>query len=90
MPRERFNIVGKESTQRPFELATLRLQNMMDVMKHWEELTPNDKSLITQFGGAFMLSPSGDVVYEYRDTGILKYVNIKEAMKQVFNVDLVD
>eukprot|EP01040_Poterioochromonas_malhamensis_P010609 gene10609-11551_t len=94
---------ARESTQRPFELATLRLQNMMDVMKHWEELTPSDKSLITQFGGAFVLSPSGDVfggafvlspsgdvVYEYRDTGILKYVSIKEAVKQAFNIDLID
>lgn len=47
VPRERFDVVGKDNSQRPFELATIRLQNMMDVLGHWEELTPEDKTLIT-------------------------------------------
>jgi hypothetical protein len=40
--QKRFNVLG-ENYQRPFELATLRLQNMMDVLQYWKELIPEDE-----------------------------------------------
>lgn len=38
----RFNVVNEEG-QRPFELATMRLQNMRDVLTHWRDLVPTDE-----------------------------------------------
>lgn len=38
----RFNVVNEEG-QRPFELATMRLQNMRDVLTHWRDLVPADE-----------------------------------------------
>jgi hypothetical protein len=66
-----FNRVGK-NYQRPFELATLRLKNMMEVLKHWNTYVPNDKYL-TQRGGTFLFNKEGELIYEYRDKGILGF-----------------
>ncbi len=66
-----FNIAGK-NYQRPFELATLRLQNMVEVLKHWQTYVPNDKYL-TQRGGTFLFNKEGELIYEYRDKGILGF-----------------
>ena len=43
---------------------------------------------MTQLGGGFVLDSQGEVVYEYKDEGILKYINIKSALKTV-NIDLI-
>ncbi|KAJ1398058.1 hypothetical protein B484DRAFT_458591 [Ochromonadaceae sp. CCMP2298] len=37
--QEKFDVLGS-GYQRPFELATVRLQNMMDVLGSWEQLVP--------------------------------------------------
>ena len=66
-----FNIAGK-NYQRPFELATLRLQNMVEVLKNWQTYVPNDKYL-TQRGGTFLFNKEGELIYEYRDKGILGF-----------------
>ena len=55
--------------RRPLELATLRLQNMLDIsIKNWKELAPNDASLgagvLTQMGGCVVCNESGDVIFE--------------------------
>ena len=80
--QERFNVLG-DNYQRPFELATLRLQNMIDVLTHWQELIPENEDLLTQLGGGFVFNVSGDLVYEYKDTGILKYTDVKKALVSV-------
>lgn len=67
-----FDIVGK-GYQRPFELATLRLQNMTAILKNWEELGPNESDLLLQRGGAIIFQ-DGEVVYEHQDAGILGFV----------------
>ena len=36
---------------RPFELATLRLNNMIQILNNWEALTPKDSNLLVQRGG---------------------------------------
>jgi hypothetical protein len=66
-----FNRVGK-NYQRPFELATLRLQNMVEVLKHWGTYVPDDQ-YITQRGGSFLFNKKGELIYEYRDKGILGF-----------------
>lgn len=66
--------------QRPMELASVRLQNMMDILPSWDKLIPSNLELITQQGGTFVTSAEGDIIFEHRDTGILKYVNLEMAL----------
>ena len=37
---------------RPFELATLRLNNMIQILGNWEALAPTDSELLVQLSGA--------------------------------------
>lgn len=66
-----FNRVGKDY-QRPFELATLRLQNMVEVLKHWRIYVPNEQYM-TQRGGTFLFNKERELIYEHRDKGILGF-----------------
>ena len=67
-----FNRVGGKGFQRPFELATLRLRNMTEVLKHWQTYVP-DATHLTQRGGTFLFDYQGELVYEYRDRNILGF-----------------
>jgi AhpC/TSA antioxidant enzyme len=58
--------------QRPFELATLRLRNMSEVLSHWKTYVPN-ADFLTQRGGTFLIDNQGQVLYEHRDRGILGF-----------------
>jgi len=68
-------VVG-EWKRRPLELATLRLQNMVDIsIKRWEDLKPTEDALkagvLTQLGGCVIVdTKTGEVVFEWRDPGI--------------------
>lgn len=66
-----FNLVGR-GFQRPFELATLRLRNMAEVLGHWNTYVPN-AAYITQRGGTFLFNHQGKLLYEHRDKGILGF-----------------
>lgn len=67
-----FNRAGGKGFQRPFELATLRLRNMAEVLNHWQTYVP-DATYITQRGGTFLFDQQGKQVYEHRDRGILGF-----------------
>jgi len=70
-----------ETGLRPFELATVRLQNMVSgIIANWGSLTPADDELLVQQGGAAVLGPSGECLYFYRDKGILTYVPMEDAL----------
>jgi hypothetical protein len=59
--------------QRPLELATLRLQNMIGIsLDNWEDLKPENECLdvLTQLGGVLCMAKDGSIRYEYRDDGI--------------------
>jgi len=66
-----FNVVGT-GYQRPFELATLRLQNMTEVLNNWKTYVP-DVSYITQRGGTYLFDSVGELTYQHRDRGILGF-----------------
>ena len=66
-----FATVGKDY-QRPFELATLRLENMVEVIKNWREYVPDDR-YITQRGGTFLFNSDQEVIYQHFDRGILGF-----------------
>ena len=73
-----FDIVGK-GYQRPFELATLRLQNMVGILPNWSELVSND-DLITQQGGTMVFEGS-ELIHMEKDTGILKYASVDKLIE---------
>ncbi|HEY9832254.1 MAG TPA: peroxiredoxin-like family protein [Stenomitos sp.] len=67
-----FNLAGGKGYQRPFELATLRLRNMVEVLSHWNTYVP-DAAYLTQRGGTFLFNAQGELLYEHRDRGILGF-----------------
>ncbi|MEM8829913.1 MAG: peroxiredoxin-like family protein [Cyanobacteria bacterium P01_G01_bin.19] len=67
-----FKLAGGENFQRPFELATLRLRNMTEVLSNWNTYVP-DASYLTQRGGTFLFDESGKLLYEHRDRNILGF-----------------
>lgn len=71
---------GKDGL-RPFELATIRLQNMVGgIIANWSDLAPEDSELLVQQGGV-VTTKKGEVNYYYRDKGILTYVPMEDAIK---------
>ncbi len=67
-----FRWAGGQGYQRPLELATLRLRNMGEVLRHWSTYVP-DPAYLTQRGGTFLFDASGGLRYEHRDRGILGF-----------------
>ncbi len=67
-----FRFAGGKGYQRPFELATLRLRNMAEVLPHWKTYVP-DAAYLTQRGGTFLFDAQKELVYEHRDRGILGF-----------------
>lgn len=67
-----FKAAGGEGFQRPFELATLRLRNMTEVLSNWNTYVP-DSSYLTQRGATFLFDSQGNLIYEHRDRGILGF-----------------
>ncbi len=67
-----FKWAGGSGFQRPFELATLRLRNMAEVLGNWNAYVP-DASYMTQRGGTFLFDAQGELIYEHRDRGILGF-----------------
>jgi AhpC/TSA antioxidant enzyme len=67
-----FKFAGGKGYQRPFELATLRLRNMAEVLPHWKTYVPNS-AYLTQRGGTFLFNAQGKLLYEHRDRGILGF-----------------
>jgi hypothetical protein len=67
-----FKLAGGENFQRPFELATLRLRNMTEVLSNWRTYVPDGRYL-TQRGGTFLFSTDGELLYEHRDRHILGF-----------------
>lgn len=74
--------------RRPLELATLRLQNMLDIsIKNWKELAPNEKALnagvLTQLGGCVVCDENGNSIYEWKDPGICAVANFEDILEKI-------
>ena len=67
-----FARAGGSGFQRPFELATVRLRNMAEVLGHWRTYVPRD-DFLTQRGGTFLLEADDTLLYSHRDPGILGF-----------------
>uniref|UniRef100_UPI00341C74F1 AhpC/TSA family protein n=1 Tax=Okeania sp. SIO2F4 TaxID=2607790 RepID=UPI00341C74F1 len=71
-----FNLAGGKGFQRPFELATLRLRNMTEVLSNWSTYVPNS-AYLTQRGATFLFDNQGNLLYKYCDRGILGFAENK-------------
>lgn len=67
-----FRRAGGSGYQRPFELATIRLRNMGEVLANWRTYVPRD-AFICQRGGTFLLDGDDTLLYVHRDPGILGF-----------------
>ncbi len=67
-----FARAGGSGFQRPFELATVRLRNMAEVLGHWRTYVPRD-DFLTQRGGTYLLETDDTLLYSHRDPGILGF-----------------
>ena len=75
LPRFRgglFRRAGGDGFQRPFELATKRLRNMNEVLRHWRTYVPCD-DYITQRGATYLLDGDDTLLYQHRDKSLLGY-----------------
>ncbi|GAB5363674.1 hypothetical protein AAMO2058_000904200 [Amorphochlora amoebiformis] len=78
-----FGVLG-DGYQRPFELATVRLINMNNILTRWELLTPKDKALILQRGGAVVIE-NDKIRYKHSDRGILGYADVDELVARALD-----
>ncbi len=67
-----FKKAGGIGFLRPFELATLRLKNMIEVISNWPTYMPNRK-VLTQRGATFLLGRNHEVLYSYCPKSLLSY-----------------
>ncbi|MGK7920332.1 MAG: peroxiredoxin-like family protein [Trichodesmium sp.] len=71
-----FKMAGGKGFQRPFELATLRLRNMTEVLSNWSTYVPNS-AYLTQRGATFLFDSQGNLLYKHCDRGILDFAENK-------------
>lgn len=67
-----FKAAGGKGFQRSFELATLRLRNMTEVLSNWKIYVP-DSSYLKQSGATFLFDSQGQLIYKHRDRSILGF-----------------
>ncbi|MEX1316453.1 MAG: AhpC/TSA family protein [Synechococcaceae cyanobacterium] len=66
-----FNLLGRDYL-RPFELATVRLRNMVEVLGHWRTYMPTD-AYLTQRGGTFLLDADDTLLHSHHSAGLLGF-----------------
>ena len=57
---------------RPFELATYRLNNMLEILKHWNDYILDIKYL-PQRGASFLFDDKDKIIYRYFSNAVLGY-----------------
>ena len=67
-----FDIFSKKGNLRPFELATRRLMNMIEILTNWKIYVP-DASFLTQRGATILLNENDEVVYKFISESLLGY-----------------
>ena len=56
--------------QRPVELATVRLKNMVEVLTKWDEYVSNYNTLALR-GATYLFDEEGKELYSYNSKGVL-------------------
>ncbi|KAL7531024.1 hypothetical protein ACHAXR_003809, partial [Thalassiosira sp. AJA248-18] len=58
--------------QRPVELATIRLKNMVEVLTKWDEYVSNPLAIALR-GATYLFDEEGKELYSYKSRGVLTY-----------------
>ena len=69
-----FEVFSKKEILRPFELATRRLINMIEILSNWSIYAP-DTSYLTQRGATILLNENDEVLYKFISDSLLGYSN---------------
>ena len=69
-----FSVFNKKEILRPFELATRRLINMIEILSNWKTYVPNS-SFLTQRGATILLDENDRVLYRFNSKSLLGYSN---------------
>ena len=67
-----FKYTYGEGYLRPFELATYRLKNMIEIIQNWNDYILDSKYL-PQRGGSFLFNSKNQIIYEYYSNDVLGY-----------------
>ena len=67
-----FSKFGDKTHLLPFELATLRLINMIEILSNWSIYVPFVKH-INQRGGTFLFDDDGSLIYTFFASSLLNY-----------------
>ena len=67
-----FDVFSKKQNLRPFELATRRLMNMIEILSNWNIYVP-DSSFLTQRGATILFNEKDEVLYEFISESLLGY-----------------
>ncbi len=73
-----FDIFSKKQNLRPFELATRRLINMVEILSNWNTYVP-DPAYLTQRGATLLLNEKDEVLYEFISESLLGYASKMSA-----------
>ncbi|KGG15205.1 MULTISPECIES: AhpC/TSA family protein [unclassified Prochlorococcus] len=69
---EIFDLISKDGSLRPFELASMRLMNMLEVISKWN-IYMNNHSCLTQRSGTFLIGSNQELLYSYKSRGLLSF-----------------
>jgi len=67
-----FKYTYGEGYLRPFELATYRLSNMLEILKNWNDYILDNKYL-PQRGASFLLNKKEQIIYNFFSNDVLGY-----------------
>jgi len=67
-----FKYTCGEGYLRPFELATYRLNNMLEILQNWNDYILDNKYL-PQRGASFLLDDKDKIIYNYFSNDVLGY-----------------
>ncbi len=75
-----FKQVFGDDYLRPFELATFRLNNMIEIIQNWDDYILREEYL-PQRGASFLLNDKNQVIYKFFSTNVLGYSsNMREPL----------
>ena len=69
---EIFDIFTKKKILRPFELATRRLINMIEILSNWNIYVP-ESSYLTQRSATFLINENDEILYKFFSESLLGY-----------------
>ena len=67
-----FDVFSRTGKLRPFELATRRLINMIEILSNWNIYVPNP-SFLTQRGATLLIDEKDQLIYNFKSVSLLGY-----------------